>query len=436
MVIGAALAAMLTLSAGMQDPEIDALADQARARAAQWKDLVEADASALPTAQELGGHVRYAQDNARELIGADLHDSLPAILDAANQQYAAETAEAQQRGVEMFEAGIELARDLAGSQMAALESTGEVPKPEEKIWREPKYRLFITQSMPDAEIESLVELARGQPDVVLVLRGLKPGQKLTEVYAWLAPYLRPSVSDGARVPNITMDPEPFNALGVADAPVLARYDADGQLLAYVLGVTSTSWLDDQIQGGRRGNLGPYGPTVPVIEEDIIEAMKARASQLDLSESAAGALDRFWGRTPSHEMHRTVVDRVRMLDPTFEISETMLAPDGTVIARAGDRFNPLEAVPFRSVLGFFDPADEAQVAWAKRLVQTHPDRKVTLMATQLRTLDGLEGLGKLADRIGAKVFSLPEDVRSTFHIEAVPTVVTAHGLQFHIHEQVP
>lgn len=433
MVTGQAIAIAMFLAVGAPPADdVEALADQARARASQWDETV----NEAVTQADIARRVQYVEANRRDLVGADLEDSLPAVIESANQTYAVEVEQARLRGVEQFEAGIELARELAGGQVAALEASGEIPSAEEKAWREPRYRLFITQSMPDAEIASLVELARQQPDVVLVLRGLRPGQKLTEIYSWLAPHLRASTTQGRQVPNITLDPEPFNALGVADAPALARYDDNGQLVAFVLGVTSTDWLESQIAAGGRGNLGAYGPTVPVIEEDIIEAMKARASQLDFTESAAGALDRFWKNTPLHGLPRTRQDRVRTLDPTFEISETMAAPDGTVIARAGDRFNPLEAVPFSSVLGFFDPADEAQVAWAQRLVAAHPGRKVTLMASQLRSVDGLEGLGRLADRVGAKVFSLPAEVRNTFHIESVPTVVTAQGLHFHIHEQVP
>ena len=424
------------LAAGTADAappmDVEALADQGRANAAQWSETV----NEIVGERDIARRVQYIQENRREILGADFEDSLPSVLDAANATYAVEVEEARQRGVEQFSAGIELARDLAGSQMAALEATGEIPSADEMAWREPKYRIFISQSMPDAEIEGLVELARAQPEVVLVLRGLRPGQQLTDIYAWLAPYLRPSTTQGRPVPHITLDPEPFNALNVADAPALARYDENGQLIAFVLGVSSTDWLDSQIAAGRRGNLGAYGPTVPVIEEDIIKALQARASQLDFSESAAGALDRFWARTEAHDLPRTRQDRVRMLDPTIEISQTMTAPDGSVIARQGDRFNPLEAVPFHSILGFFDPADVDQVAWARRLVQSNPGRKVTLMASQLRTLDGLEGLGRLADQIGAKVFSLPADVRNTFHIQTVPTAVTAQGLEFHIHEQVP
>src|SRR5690606_2823744 len=196
------------------------------------------------------------------------------------------------------------------------------------------------------------------------------------------------------------------------------------------------WLTAKSAGGARGNLGVHGPTVPVAEVDILEVIQKRVREFDWNKAKEGALDRFWAKVPAHDLPRVSTERMRMLDPTFEVAQTLTAPDGTVVAQAGERLNPLEAIPAPMTLLFFDPADPDQVQWVRRTVAKYPGRPVTVMASQLRTLDGLEGLAKLTEQLGVRVFSLPDDVRETFHIERVPTLVTSRDLKFQIHEQVP
>lgn len=433
-VVTAALSSVLLVSAHAQDQwGVESLADQARSNAnAIGRQGMPSRIDSAPELAELAERVEYTRANANELIGQELVESIPQRFSDAREQYASEMDDVRVRTAEIFEQGLELAKELAGSQYSAVKAQGGLGQPDESAWRSPEFRLFISQSMPLEEVKALAELAKEDPGVVLVMRGLRPDQNITEVHRWIYRLLSP-IEEGGRIPNITLDPEPFNELGVDHVPVLAQYDRGGKLLAFASGMTNRTWLAEQVKSGRRGHLGAYGPMVPVAEVDIIEVLKARAANFDWKGSAAGALDRFWARTEAHEIPIATTDRVRMLDPTFEISESIYAPDGQVVAAAGDRFNPLDAVPFNSILVFFNPAVPAQVQWARQVVRDHRGRKVTLMASQLRTLDGLDDLGKLGLSLGAPVFSLPDNVRSTFSIERVPTIVTAQGREFRIHE---
>lgn len=421
-------------AAAQSSLDVEELAARARANAAEG-DVPAAAQSHAPSLQELGQAVGQARDNADKLIGEDLYQDLPRIAEQASRDYATEIDQIRDRSLEVFEQGLELARELAGSQIQALESAGHMENPDEAAWKHPQFRLFVSQSMPDEEVRALLDLARGDPSLVLALRGLKPDQNITEVHRWIYRLLAP-IEEGQQMPTITIDPEPFNELGVEHVPVLAQYDQSGELLGYALGMTSRMWMAEQIEAGRRGNLGAYGPTVQVAEVDIIEVIKARASQFDWAKASEGALDRFWTRTEAHDLPRTRRERIRTYDPTFEITQSIVAPDGTVIAQAGERINPLDAAPFISTLVFFDPADPDQARWAKAQVERLRGRPVTVMASQLRSLEGLDDLARLSDHIGAKVHSLPQAVRDTFHIQSVPTLITAVGREFQIHEQVP
>lgn len=436
LIVGVAIAAALGAAAAQPPADsMEDLANRARANASAYDASAEAAADAAFSREEVEALADHVKANAREIVGAELYDTLPAQIQQYEETYAADRELAQQRALDSMEAGVELARELAGGQIRALESTGRLPTDPDAAWKSPRYRLFISQSMPAAELKELVELARYDQSVVLVLRGMKPEQKLMEVQNMLLRLIG-SVAEGESGPAITLDPEPFNELGVDQAPVLAEYDPSGKLLGFALGVTSKTWLSEQIGAGRRGNLGTYGPTVPVVEVDVIEVLKQKASEFDWQKSSEGALDRFWARTVAHDLPRVTGERVRMLDPTFEITESIIAPDGTVIARAGDRFNPLDAIPVKSTLVFFDPADADQVRWARETVGKHRGGRVTVMASQLRSIEKMTDLKALSRQIGAAVHMLPEEVLNTFHIQRVPTVVTVRDRQYHIHEQVP
>lgn len=436
-IIGLALALALAPAAAQQpDTSLEALADRAKANAAAYgtaADQVDGAVFTHQDAEELAGDIKA---NAREIIGSDLYDTLPSQLEQHQATYAEDMAQVQQHALDSMEAGVALARELAGSQISALENSGAMPSSPDAMPKSPRYRLFVSQSMPDAELKQLMQLAREDRSIVLVFRGMKPDQKLADLQRVLLRLIG-QVSEGESGPAITLDPEPFNALGVDQAPVLAEYDQSGKLLGFALGVTSRTWLGEQIAAGRRGNLGTYGPTVPVVEVDVIEVLKKKASEFDWAKASDGAIERFWAKTVAHELPRVTSDRVRMLDPTFEITESIIAPDGTVIARAGDRFNPLDAIPVKSTLVFFNPADADQVQWARETVQRYRGGgRVTVMASQLRSLETMADLKTLSRQVGAAVHMLPPEVLNTFHIQRVPTVVTVRDRQYHIHEQVP
>ncbi|MEC4339690.1 TrbC family F-type conjugative pilus assembly protein [Stenotrophomonas pavanii] len=390
------------------------------------------------SAADIANDMERIRENARSIVGEDTLTAAERNSKAAGEAHREEFGAIQTGAQDLFQQGVDLAKEMASSQYnavadqgrdlpseASADKNGDVPL---------RYMIFISQSMPDSEVKALAQTYAGRKDVALVIRGLLPNQNISKVQSWIFKMLSP-IDVGTLIPNINMDSQPFTELGVSHVPVIARYDNEGKVQAYALGMTSIGWIDEQVQKGATGNLGSVGPTVQVGEEDIIEVMQKRAAEYDWKGAAEGALGRFWARTEKHELPRTQVRRTLTMDPTIEVQKTISAPDGTVIAAAGDRINPLEFAPFQSVLAFFDPGDHEQVQWAKAVVESS-DAPVILMASQLRSLEGLEGLGRMSDDIGARIFKLPNDVRERFNLQVVPTIVRAHGPNFIIDEQLP
>lgn len=389
------------------------------------------------TIEDIAERSRQIRENAAEIVGQETIDQVRAATTSGAETYKEQIAPIVAQNPEIFRRGVELAQEMAGSHMDAARADGSLPGQAGQNQLgdiDTRYRIFISQKMPRGEIKELVQTYAGRRDVALVLRGALPGQKVGDLQKWLFSALG-KVEQGAQLANITIDPEPYSKLGTDQVPVAARYGEEGNLIAYVLGTTDISWLEEQVSRGMTGNLGARGPTIKVGEVDMIEAMKRRAAAYDWKAAGKGAVKRYWERTPVHDLPVAQRRRLRELDPTFEVSRTITAPNGHVIAQAGERINPLQYMPFAQTLLIIDPADPKQVAWAKAQITSLRGTQVTLLASQVRSLGSLEDLGRASTRLGTRIFLMNDELKKKFQIEAIPTLVRQSGTKFLIDEQL-
>src|SRR5690606_14210216 len=119
--IALTLAITVAVPAAAAQDDLRALAERAKVNAAQYHGEAEhraggAQASSAPTEAELAELVRDAKANARSLVGEELYDNLPERLAAGREQYGAEIARFEEQARDSVLRGIELARELAGSQ--------------------------------------------------------------------------------------------------------------------------------------------------------------------------------------------------------------------------------------------------------------------------------------------------------------------------------
>ena len=119
------------------------------------------------------------------------------------------------------------------------------------------------------------------------------------------------------------------------------------------------------------DLGVRGATWPVAEPDLLDAIAARLEALrdggtfarwevEAKARARAHLEappRVPGIVPATE------DRVRRIDPAVTVARDLAAPDGTVLARAGTRVNPLDHVRLSRPLLLVDGTRDVEVAWA-------------------------------------------------------------------------
>tara|TARA_R110002050_G_scaffold188556_1_gene323145 strand:- start:9171 stop:9539 length:369 start_codon:yes stop_codon:yes gene_type:complete len=97
--------------------------------------------------------------------------------------------------------------------------------------------------------------------------------------------------------------------------------------------------------------------------------------------------------------------------------------GVVLAKAGDKFNPLAQMP-DAYLGLYivDPTDALQLAWLDKYKDQF-DYRDQIIVTRLDDRNGWEQLGDLRKRYKRDIYLLEKELITKFAIKAVPSVVS-------------
>ena len=119
------------------------------------------------------------------------------------------------------------------------------------------------------------------------------------------------------------------------------------------------------------DLGVRGATWPVAEPDLLEAIEARLLDMQRSgelarlerEARDSARRRLEEPDPVPGIAPAREERSRLLDPSVTVAREIRTPDGTLIAAAGTRVNPLERMTLARDLVFVDGRRGAEIAWA-------------------------------------------------------------------------
>jgi conjugal transfer pilus assembly protein TraW len=308
-------------------------------------------------------------------------------------------------------------------------STGSESYLPANLSNKPLTLLFVSFSLGDTMLKELFEEAAGRDDVLLVFRGPKPGQKLPALMADLKRLLKGIEP----LPNIVIDPTRFQRWSVASVPDIV-VEQDGKVRLHVLGVSSLSWLDEQLKAGKRGDLGTLGDVGEIAEIDLLEEIKRRMAAIDWKQRQQQAIARFWQQQKFEVLPVAQADRDRSVDLTIIAPRDLAAPNGQLIIRAGQAVNPLDKMPFGLCLMVFDATVPAQVELIQRIFCQDKKARVIYLATQLPRKDGWENLKNLETLFKSPLYLLTPDVRSRFQLQQVPAVVEQVGNRLIVHER--
>jgi len=183
------------------------------------------------------------------------------------------------------------------------------------------------------------------------------------------------------------------------------------------------------------DLGTWGDLYPVAEPDLLDTLRGRLAEMEksgeLARHQAALLDAVTQSAlrpaPVAGIGRADAHHTRFADPSFTVAQDIATPDGAVIARRGQRVNPLESVPFTQTLWFIDADDPRQIAWVKRQAAAGAASKIILVKGSVRAA---------ADALDARVYFDQQGALSRrFGLTAVPARVAAapDGLRLQVDE---
>ena len=180
------------------------------------------------------------------------------------------------------------------------------------------------------------------------------------------------------------------------------------------------------------DLGVRGATWPVAEPDLLAQIEARLLEMQRSgelarlqeEARANARRTLEEPDAAPGIAPATRERSRLWDPAITVARDIRTSDGTLIAAAGTRVNPLERMTLARDLLFVDGRREAEIAWA--LSRDRPAKIVLLAGRPLELMRRhrrpffFDQGGRLAARFGLRFTpSLIEQAGSLLRISEVP-----------------
>ena len=383
--------------------EAAALADQRKTAAAQFNkdDVLLRQAI---QAKEAGSAALAGDDITKGQSAAELHKSDAESVVAGSLRRGNESLQ------DLLRSSPEIQKQLKAAERAD-------PSRDEP---EVRYRLFVSQSMGKGGIKAALEQAEANQDMVLVFRGLKRGQKFSDIMKLVTD--QHVMKAGDSIPRIIIDPTLFTASGISVVPTLERFDGNGKTVASVRGVSNPKWLEEQVNAGRKGDLGALGTTAPIAEIDMIVLLKEQAAKIDMKAYGKKQVENFWKSRPVTRLPIATKSRIRKVDPTVVMTETIATPDGTVLAYPGQRLNPFDVAPFTMKLVVIDARDDAQVTWARRQVIAAEGKQIRIIATDFASEGGWKEYDRLVGDMGRMVYLLEPTLAQRFQLEKVPATV--------------
>jgi len=116
------------------------------------------------------------------------------------------------------------------------------------------------------------------------------------------------------------------------------------------------------------DLGTYGTTFPIQEEDLIQVLQNRLSNAQYDEEKKMVIENAWLESIHNpkgiKLPKAIKPRIFEYDPTIVVQEDIKDADETIIIPKGTKINPLDRTGLGRSLLLFDANDPSQIKWAK------------------------------------------------------------------------
>ncbi|HCM9429395.1 TPA: type-F conjugative transfer system protein TraW [Enterobacter hormaechei subsp. xiangfangensis] len=203
---------------------------------------------------------------------------------------------------------------------------------------------------------------------------------------------------------------------------------NGLTLVLVLTTLATASVGAKDLGTWGHLWAPAEPDLLVFIQQRLESMEQSGEMKKLQDEAVERVKKNAVRpAPVQGLTPAVRYRATVYDPTFTVAETITDMKGNVVARKGDRVNPLDKVPYNQTLFFIDGDNEDQVKWTKKQISGITDFKIILVNGNIR---------ETSEALDEQIFFDQSGVLTAkFKFEHTPTRITRDGRVLKI-EEIP
>lgn len=194
----------------------------------------------------------------------------------------------------------------------------------------------------------------------------------------------------------------------------------------VSGVTSREWAIRKAREGSEFKQQTQGEVFEILERDIQEIAKERLAKIDWEKKKEEALNRFWERQSDHYISLPLAQESseRIVDPTIVLNRDVYGADGSVVFKAGQKFNPFDRMPFTKTVIVFNASMPKEVEAVGKLVKEEQsqNRNVLLLVTEFKSLGAFEQIKSMNESWREPIYLLTPELKERFQIRVTPTVV--------------
>ena len=306
-----------------------------------------------------------------------------------------------------------------------------------------KVVIFVSFSMGIPALEALLLDNAGKDNIHIVVRGIRKGTNMKD-------YIKEMLAITKAIkepPNYEINPPLFTKHKITKVPTMV-YQPDSAQPVKVSGITNVDWFIDQARDSREQpdtydtsevvDLGEYGPVYDIQEPDLIKVMQQKIAKIDWEEKKKKALKRFWKKKTLLELPQAREDRQFSVDLTVVVRRDIRDNKGNVIARRGQRFNPLEMMPITSTIIIFNGNHQKEIDIAKFEGQKiHMlNKNVIYIMTGFNSSKGFDEYQKIEDEIGYPVYLLNRQLASRLQVRHTPSIIRAKSELLWIKEIKP
>ena len=166
-----------------------------------------------------------------------------------------------------------------------------------------------------------------------------------------------------------------------------------------------------------------GKTYPIVEQDIREEFKQKATGIDI-EALLNTHNRYQPAN-LHTLPRAASDRVFTVDLTHTLDHDIKDSQGNLLYPQGFTFNPLQYAGLSGGLVVIDGSDAKQVEWFKGSPYFQNHRAILLLSGGYAA--------EVKQALQRPVYYLTHDIAARLQLKAVPSVVVEQDNKLTVRE---